>query len=341
VKIPVVVQEFLATKRSDKLSARYLKQLEYDLKRFGTKFPGPIEPVTGQEIDTWLRNLGIGPRTRNNLRNSIQALYNFAIGRKYLPKDHDEIEAVPQVKDADGEIEIFTPEEMAELLAVATPKQIPFLVIGAFAGVRHAELQRLSWADIMEDAGIIEIRAGTAKTASRRVIPLLPNLAAWLAEVRQRESKLCPYANMVLQFVELTRLVNEQRRAAWARANNVSAEDLKRAEKRARERLAKLTTSERRSHKRILPGADTADAEGWTAFAWKHNALRHSFISYRVADVQNVAQVALEAGNSPAMIFKHYRELVRPAEAKKWFAIAPKPVENVVSMPLAVAREAV
>lgn len=74
----------------------------------------------------------------------------------------------------------------------------------------------------------------------------------------------------------------------------------------------------------VPPGAETAQVKGWAAFAWKHNALRHSFISYRVADIQNVAQVALEAGNSPQMIFKHYRELVRPAAAKEWFAIKPK-----------------
>jgi hypothetical protein len=37
-----------------------------------------------------------------------------------------------------------------------------------------------------------------------------------------------------------------------------------------------------------------------------------------------VAQVALEAGNSPQMIFQHYRELVRPEAAKAWFAIKPK-----------------
>jgi hypothetical protein len=73
----------------------------------------------------------------------------------------------------------------------------------------------------------------------------------------------------------------------------------------------------------VPPGAETAKIEGWPAFAWKHNALRHSFISYRVADIQNVAQVALEAGNSPQMIFKHYRELVRPAEAKAWFGLMP------------------
>jgi len=47
-------------------------------------------------------------------------------------------------------------------------------------------------------------------------------------------------------------------------------------------------------------------------FTWKRNAMRHSYISYRVAETQKVAQVALEAGNSPQMIFQHYRELVRP-----------------------------
>jgi hypothetical protein len=40
-----------------------------------------------------------------------------------------------------------------------------------------------------------------------------------------------------------------------------------------------------------------------------------------------LAQVALEAGNSPQMIFRHYRELVRPADAEKWFGITLEAVE--------------
>jgi hypothetical protein len=66
-------------------------------------------------------------------------------------------------------------------------------------------------------------------------------------------------------------------------------------------------------------GAD----DRWAPFAWKREALRHSFLSYRVADIQNMAQVALEAGNSPQIIFKHYRELVRPKAAKAWFGLMP------------------
>jgi len=136
-----VINEMLNAKRDAHLSVRYLKQLEYDLNRFGERYHGRIGDVSGMDIDTWLRELGVGPRTRNNMRSSIQSLFNFAISRKYLPKDHDELDAVPVAKDGEGEIEIFTPGEMAELLAVATPAQTPFLAISAFAGVRHAELQ--------------------------------------------------------------------------------------------------------------------------------------------------------------------------------------------------------
>jgi len=65
---------------------------------------------------------------------------------------------------------------------------------------------------------------------------------------------------------------------------------------------------------------------------WAHNALRHSYISYRLAEIQDVNRVALEAGTSPKMIHKHYRELATPEQAKTWFNIAPKMAGNVVPM---------
>lgn len=56
---------------------------------------------------------------------------------------------------------------------------------------------------------------------------------------------------------------------------------------------------------------------------WRQNSLRHSYASYRLAETQNAAQVALELGNSPEKLFRHYRELVRPEAAKSWFEIMP------------------
>ena len=67
---------------------------------------------------------------------------------------------------------------------------------------------------------------------------------------------------------------------------------------------------------------------------WKANALRHSFISYRVALTKDIAAVALEAGNSPKMIFAHYRELCTEAEAREWFSILPaeRAAKNIIQL---------
>ena len=57
---------------------------------------------------------------------------------------------------------------------------------------------------------------------------------------------------------------------------------------------------------------------------WPQNAMRHSYGSYRLAVCADAARVSLEMGNSPAMVFAHYRELVRPAEAEKYWTLTPE-----------------
>lgn len=63
---------------------------------------------------------------------------------------------------------------------------------------------------------------------------------------------------------------------------------------------------------------------------WKKNALRHSFISYRVAVLDNVDKVALEAGNSPGVIRSSYLKMVTKARGRQWFLIRPTNEQNVV-----------
>jgi integrase len=280
-RVADVIKECLKSKEEDRLSDRYLRQLEYDLNRFGAKFKNYIGDVAGRDIDNWLRDLGVSGRTRNNIRMSVQTLFGFAKAKRYLGKDHDEMDAVPVAKESSGKIEIFTPAELQELLAAASEDMVPFLAIGAFAGVRHAEIQRLEWKDVRFDAEIIEIHAGNAKTATRRTVPILPNLRVWLEKHKQESGPVCSFANVTDQIVSLLTKINKARKEAAREGEEVEE------------------------------------------FKWKHNGLRHSFISYRVAEIKNVAQVALEAGNSPAMIFSNYRELVTPQDAKAWFGIVP------------------
>jgi len=116
MRVADVIKECLESKEEDKLSDRYLKQLAYDLARFGAKFKNYIGDVAGRDIDEWLRDLGVSGRTRNNIRMSVQTLFGFAKSKRYLPKDHDEMDAVPVAKELSGKIEIFTPAELRELL---------------------------------------------------------------------------------------------------------------------------------------------------------------------------------------------------------------------------------
>jgi len=89
--------------------------------------------------------------------------------------------------------------------------------------------------------------------------------------------------------------------------------------------LAGLLEPRRKPHGLVLDGIRRTDAiqeeiERKSGVAWQRNGLRHSWISYRLALVKSVDQVALEAGNSPRKIFSNYRELVTETAANEWFA---------------------
>jgi integrase len=57
---------------------------------------------------------------------------------------------------------------------------------------------------------------------------------------------------------------------------------------------------------------------------WPDNALRHSFASYHMAHFKNAASTALELGHHDSRItFAHYRELVKPKDAERYWNIRP------------------
>jgi integrase len=70
---------------------------------------------------------------------------------------------------------------------------------------------------------------------------------------------------------------------------------------------------------------------------WPKNAMRHSFVSYRLAATGNAAQTALESGHDQAILFAHYRELVRPKDAARYWQIMPASEAAGKIVPIAVA----
>lgn len=271
------VEDFRQAKIAAGRSGAYLKDIAYRLGKLSRAFNVEVRQLPPKDVADFLDGLKLQARGFNNFMLMLRTFFRFCQVRGWLSREVDLLGMVEKRTGTASEIEIFTPGELRALLAAAPPHVATCLAIQAFAGVRTAELLRLTWHDLERRPGYIEVRAGQAKTASRRLIPISKNLEDWL--------RVAP---------------RDKTERVWPRF----------------------------SHGYFVAQKLAASKAGT---AWKANALRHSFITYRLAQTKNVAEVALEAGNSPTMIFRHYRELATEAEAKEWFGIVPaKGAANVV-----------
>ncbi len=175
-----VISELLAARRIDGCSKRYLDDLRVRLGRFAADFGEQIVvEISGREVDDWLRGLPVGGVTRNTFRRRLSTLFGYAKKRGYL--EVNPIGNVERAKEHSASIGILVPEEVERLLRTAQPAMVPFWAIGAFAGLRTAEIQRLTWGDVDLEGGYVEVKAANSKTAARRLVTIQPNLRAWLA----------------------------------------------------------------------------------------------------------------------------------------------------------------
>jgi integrase len=288
VKIRQLVEELIEAKRRDGKAPRYLESLRGYLGRFCQEFGDRlIATVTPEELDTWLRDLPYSPTSRLNYRQHIGVLFSYAKRRRMI--DSNPIEFTARPKLIDKAPEIFTVDELRALLDAALriePDVVPMLAIGAFAGLRDSEIQQLEWSEVNQARGFVEVKAAKAKSARRRLVPIQPNLAAWLQHYSGLTGAVVPGADT---------------QSALRRD-------------RARNKLLRVRK-----------------AAGMTK--WRKNGLRHSFCSYRLAATNNAHLVASELGHTTSqLVYQHYREVVTPEEAVRYWQIAPAAeAENVVA----------
>lgn len=284
-----VFTEMIPARKRDGKSKNTVDDWRSRLGRFSGDFgPRKLSSVTGKEISDWLRKLTkkknskelVSNRTRNNYRGNLGDLFGFARESGYVPKTCNPLEDVRKVKNEPVRIEVFTPEEMVKLLGARVRMEhkrnlktiIPFLAIGGFGGVRHEEmcapgLPILDWREVDFEKHEIRILPEVArKIGHDRILPMQPNLEAWLKRYAKPSGPICELAN----------------------ANNALQETAIEAK-----------------------------------IVWKDNGLRKSFISYRLAVVKNIGQVADEAGTSPERIRHNYKKTFPKREGLRWFAIWP------------------
>jgi integrase len=267
------VAEMLKIRKGAGASSRHLANLRSRLGQFSSVFGEKhMANLTVQDIDDWLLTLShskngkpLSPTTRNNFRRVLVNMFNFALGRGYCISNPAKKTA--KAKVIDKPVGILTVDELSRLLRHAKAELIPYLTIGAFAGLRRAELERLDWKQIDLDGGLIEVPANIAKSARRRHVRILANLSAWLRPYVKPSGKVTP-----TNYEELLK----QARAA-----------------------ARITE-------------------------WPNNGLRHSYASYYLPQFKSAENLALELGHSGTdIIFRHYRELVKPSDAARYWKITP------------------
>jgi integrase len=194
VTVAELANEVVETKHKDGRSAKYVNDLRLKLRRFCRDFGDrPIAAVDVGEIDKWLRNLDCLPKSRAQYRANVGVLFSHAERLGMI--DRNPVLRTSKPKLVDAPPEIFAVDELAALLNAATtraPEVVPMLAIGAFAGVREAEIKRLSWSEVDQRRGHIEIKSSTAKSARRRLIEIQPNLAQWLQPYSEMTGPVVP-----------------------------------------------------------------------------------------------------------------------------------------------------
>lgn len=308
--VPELIDLFLGEKK-DEISSDFYNHLAKDLELFAGHFTGPLHPLSAAQISTWLNGLkardgsALGPRTRHNKRANVDQFIRWAQANNYLSRTWSEMEFVKDPGTKFGRIQIWTPGNLTRLLLAR----------------QHSE------------------QAGRARKKS--LMPFITLQA--FAGIRHEE--LCP-TNPRKEPLDW-RNVHLPQRYLYIPAET-SKTGIDRTVPIANNLVEWLEPYARRSGRVCeLENASSAltrakkDAELPAGRNESRNVLRKSFISYRLATVKHIGQVAEEAGNSPGIIRKHYRKILPAgeataaahwplgAEAQAWFAICPTTADIV------------
>lgn len=262
-----LVDRLLEAKAAAGLSELHIRDIRCRLNVFAEKFNGrPVSEITSGEINSWLMSLPHSMFTRNRYRALTVMAYKFAIRNGFATNN-------PAAGGENGKVVakppgILTVEQTARLLNACPPDVLPYVAIGAFAGLRAAEIQRLDWAQVDLESALIEVKAEICKTGQRRLVKIEPCLRAWLLPHRKSHGPVAPSSSRL--------------RKALQQASKAAG-------------IAK----------------------------WPSNALRHSCASYMLARDENAPAVALQLGHDVKVLMKHYRELVKPVDAARYWKITP------------------
>ena len=202
---------YLDALEAERKSQAYINTQKHRLERFTAYFKPSciVAMIPPEKVEKWIKNLKImeykpvakdrherietnieaTPETKNNYRRTLSALFNFCFRKDFIQSNP--IEKVATITKDKKEPEIYKVDEVRYMMNSSPEKSEirAFLAIGAFGGLRVAEIQRLTWDRVHLKEKEIVLDASITKTSQRRIVKMTDNLVEWLT----------PYISEMLQ----------------------------------------------------------------------------------------------------------------------------------------------
>ena len=154
-----------------------------DIRRLPERFPDISDRLVSSIKPIDLENpLSPLPRPMRNLvLRQTRAVFNFAVRRSWAAENPAGRVDLAHVQAP--EVSVLNADQLLLLLTKAAeldPDLCPLVAIEAFAGVRPAEAEKLTWRDFDLDDNVLTVPAAVAKTRRARHIGMHTTLRAWL-----------------------------------------------------------------------------------------------------------------------------------------------------------------
>ena len=166
-------------------------------REFANTFPGhAVCDLTKEHLTAYVNGHGeVSARTRNGRRTVVKMFLKWCVGRDYLPALHRLFEADSMAKEdqESGEVEFYTPAEFNGMLDAAKGPLRAVIALCGLAGLRLQEAVRLTWEDVFKVKKHVEVSSAKSKTRARRLVAVVPALAAWLKPYQDCAGPVWPH----------------------------------------------------------------------------------------------------------------------------------------------------
>jgi integrase len=167
------------------------------LREFADTFPGHAVCDLGKNhLSAYVGGHSeVSARTRNGRRNAVKMFVKWCVERDYLSANHRLLAADGMAKETEdfGEIELYTPAELKTMLDMAKGPLRAVIALCGLAGLRLQEAARLTWQDVFKIENHIEVSSAKSKTRARRLVEIVPALAAWLKPYQDSSGPVWPH----------------------------------------------------------------------------------------------------------------------------------------------------